>query len=207
MVNRDIDSNSTDLNEELSWDYEIPKRESALLTPKQREYLIGESDIEPKSAEERAIRNRMRERLHVSLLDLELLSVSLEERDIKSVFEKGEIFNHISPTFGLIFDGLARASKYNHPSSDFERPNDEVLDMYANFVEGGLESLYRSRGFSVEDVSVSIDLTLGPTADEIEKKQLNTLSTDELTLLLQRGEITREEFTDTIESDNWSPNS
>lgn len=169
-------------------------RGSALLTRKQREYLLGMSDIEPKSAEERAIRNRLRKRLYNTLLDLEVLNGELEGRDLEKVFEEPDLFNSIGHIFALFFDGVARASVHNHPSEGYERPSDSVLEMYAGFVESGITNLYVQRGFDVEDISVSIELELGTNVGDIKNKELNSLSLDERILLFQSGDISREEF-------------
>lgn len=52
-----------------------------LVSSKQRKYLIGESDIEPKSQRERQMRSEIRKRLRNALRDFEIVRNELPERD------------------------------------------------------------------------------------------------------------------------------
>jgi hypothetical protein len=63
-----------------------PDRDRGVLTPADRRYLLGEADIEPKSTIERQTRERIRNRLANSVLDLALLYAHLEDRDLRQVF-------------------------------------------------------------------------------------------------------------------------
>lgn len=64
-------------------------RPRGLLTPTDREYLLGGSDIEEKSQQERNRRAAIRERLYHGLLDFVLLNY-MENRDRASVFTAEE---------------------------------------------------------------------------------------------------------------------
>jgi hypothetical protein len=169
---------------------------SSLLTPKQRSYLRDESEIEPRSPEERSIRNRIRNRLLRGLYDLDLLSSNIQNRDLTKVFDSPDLLNSIKDVFSLVFDGLS-SSIYDE--QEHEEPSDEVLDMYADFVEGGIEQLYRRRGFDVKEVEVSIEIEFGESTEKLKQQSPADLSISELTLLLQNDEISREEFTEILE--------
>lgn len=63
-------------------------RERGILNERERQYLRGETDIEPKSADERAIRSSIRQHLRDSILDFVLVFEELEERDAAQLFEQ-----------------------------------------------------------------------------------------------------------------------
>lgn len=56
-------------------------RDSGLLSAKQREYLLGESEIEEKSAAERRMRQRIRDRIRNAILDFEIVGNELRNDD------------------------------------------------------------------------------------------------------------------------------
>ena len=57
------------------------KRDRGILTQSDREYLRGESDLEPKSHGERVARERIRKRIANSIIDLEVVGSHLQRRD------------------------------------------------------------------------------------------------------------------------------
>lgn len=63
-------------------------RDRGILNERERQYLRGEMDIEPKSANERAIRSSIRQHLRDSVLDFNLIFDELEERDASQLFER-----------------------------------------------------------------------------------------------------------------------
>lgn len=69
------------------YDSENPDRPRGIFSTADREYLLGESDIKPKTQAERNRRARIRERLTQSLLDFALVS-EIEMRDRRRVFER-----------------------------------------------------------------------------------------------------------------------
>jgi|APHM01.1.fsa_nt_gi hypothetical protein len=175
---------------------------SALLSSSQRAYLASgeDSGIDEKSARERTVRSRIRKRLRRSIFDLGLLHATAESRDIRKAFDNGEIFNSTTSAIALIFDGLARAAgSSSDMSSSGEESTAEHVDrksirMFEEYVEGGVEALYLQRGIELEDINVSIDIDLGREIDEIYAEELSQLDVDELTMLLQTGRITQEEY-------------
>lgn len=84
-------------------------RPAALLTQAQREYLRGEKDYRP--AAERGVRSRIRERARGALFDLQLLFESLDEEDLRKVFQppeggdSGDVATAIENTLGLLYLG------------------------------------------------------------------------------------------------------
>jgi hypothetical protein len=63
-----------------------PTRPRGILNERERRYLLGESDIEPRSQAQRDIRATIRSRLRHSIYDFALLFTRLEDRDIEQVF-------------------------------------------------------------------------------------------------------------------------
>jgi hypothetical protein len=185
-------------------------RGSAALTPAQREYLRGESDIENNSSRERAIRARLRERLRYSILDLALVQNSIEPDDLEGAFEDPEltednyqniihIFNQAASVFALMFDGLSRNSKYAHATTSDTEVDERMIEMFESYVSDGLEKMYNKRGLNVEGIDVAIEVDLGDSLTELAEHDLSTLSRDELDQLLYAGEITFDEYTNALE--------
>ncbi len=167
------------------------KTKSSLLTPKQRDYLLDRSDIEPKSAEERAIRNRIRERLKIAIFDMGIVGDNIEQRDLERAFNEPDLFNQLHKQLALILLGASLAGKYELPDNG---TTDDLVAMYEDLYEDGLKTLHEQRGLYVENASVSIDIELGPSTDQLKENDYAEMSIDHLTLLLQNGEVTREEF-------------
>mgnify|MGYP007008814423 CR=1 FL=1 len=172
---------------------------SALLTPGQRDYLLGNSDIDAGSANERATRARIRDRLTQGVGDLAILQANLESRDVEQAFDPID-FNDVEPALALILDGVSRVSKYQHGTSDGQDPDDEVKDMFAAFYAGALKSMYVKRGIEVENITVDVDIELGSNLGEISKDNLSEMPSKRLIQLLEAGEIDRYEFIEALES-------
>jgi len=67
----------------------VDDRDRGILTQGDREYLAGESDIEPKSQSERNARSRIRKRVRNGLLDFQYLANPelFDERDLTQVWQ------------------------------------------------------------------------------------------------------------------------
>lgn len=168
---------------------------SALLTENQRKYLTGESDIEAKSAQERAIRARIRNRLYQSVLDLGLLQQHLEHRDSAKAFEdpsgtliSATIHDNIDSALGLLLEGAIE-----NRGGDIESvgQTEEILE---DVLEEALTIVYLSRGQSVDQVRVSLDVDLGESLDEIAQEDLEQLRPEELRQLAITGRISFEKY-------------
>ena len=93
-----------------------PARPRGILNERERRYLLGQTDIQPKSQPERDIRATIRERLTHTIYDLSLLFTQLEDRDIEQVFnprseERDELRTAIEDTLGFFY----RATINFHP--------------------------------------------------------------------------------------------
>ncbi|MFC4359720.1 hypothetical protein ACFO0N_17380 [Halobium salinum] len=96
------------------------KRDRGLLSPADRSYLRGESDLASVQSE-RNTRGRIRDRVHDGLLDFELLTGALSDRDVELLFEK-----RLGGDDGTVaFDALVSAVAFlyrgvDHTDLDFE---------------------------------------------------------------------------------------
>lgn len=61
----------------------IPSRPRGILNERERDYLLGKADIEPRTQTERDIRATMRTRVRHAIYDFALLFDHLEDRDIQ----------------------------------------------------------------------------------------------------------------------------
>lgn len=186
-------------------------RPDAMLTQRERRYLAGESDIEPKSQEERGIRQAIRDRVRESILDFRILREQLEERDREKIFSK---------TVGV---GTNPEEFYERTSSSpAEIPPGEVgeidpgwvtgsaTDMiaflylqidnprtFSSKVEEAISRAARSAGYDAR-VDVDIDLEIGESIDEIherlEQEGVEGVNARELRLLRDAGKIERMEY-------------
>ena len=64
-------------------------RDRGVLTKRERRYLLGESDIEPKTQGERAVRQSIRNHLTHAILDFSILHYEMQSRDLSAIFESG----------------------------------------------------------------------------------------------------------------------
>lgn len=159
----------------------ITEQSSALLTNKQREYLLGVSDIEPKSAEDRAMRARIRNRVLAGVRDMRLLLYQLEDRDCgDAVWNK--------PTFeGVRSDAIGFLLRL-FPDEEL-REFDRKEDIFEIELASALRSYYRRNGIEVEDIDVSIDVEFGREAEEVKTEDLGDLSEREIFFLMDSGEL------------------
>lgn len=65
-------------------------RNRGFLTEADRKYLVGDSEIEPRSHSERQARARIRDRVYHAFLDMVLVENELESRDRDQIFERLE---------------------------------------------------------------------------------------------------------------------
>ena len=93
-------------------------RPRGVLSQRDREYLVGESDIEPKTQSERNVRGTIRERVKNALLDFTLLLHHLPPRDRKQIFD--------SPDRG-VRTGIADALGFLYHETEPTRHNFERL--------------------------------------------------------------------------------
>lgn len=139
-------------------------RTAALLTPKQRQELQRDHQME-------RYRYDVPRRLRDGIFDMALLAHHLEDESVENAFtdeffwddditpeEMKHVFNHISDTLALIFDGTARASKYDDAQGIEDEPQPDVLEMYGDFIETAIKTNYSNRGVDIENVEVNISI-------------------------------------------------
>jgi hypothetical protein len=188
--------------------------EPAVLTKKQRDYLLGASNIEEKSPRERAVRARIRERVNRSLYDLALLHGTIEGRDIERAFDPVEVMNEIEydPDTGeatpiteishqsvyslaTMFDGFSRAVVDDDRVPFVEDMDDEILfDTLEQWIELAITIMYQKQGEGVAEIDTSIDIRFEPTIEELTKRLPDEITIPQYERLLQAGEITQDEF-------------
>jgi len=171
---------------------------ASILTNKQREYLLGQSDIEERTRSERAIRRRIRDRVAVAFADLWILSRHLEERDrvmvIETLQEEDELYlaNSAMRGIGLIFELLLNPEAgygTDHPSAE------RRLEMMVN---SGVRQAFAQHGMSVENVDVDITVDRGATFGEFEDHDLEDVPRPVLEQMLLADEITSDEFVNAL---------
>jgi hypothetical protein len=193
--------------------FDIPD-EPAVLTKKQREYLLGASDIEERSPRERALRARIRERINRSLYDLALLHGTIEGRDIERAFDPVEVMNEIkydpdtgentpiteiSPeslhSLAAMFGGFSRAVVADDRVPFVGDMDDEILiDALEQWVELAITMMYQKQGMGVSEIDTSIDIRFEPPIEELTKRLPDEITIPQYERLLQAGEITQDEF-------------
>lgn len=75
-------------------DPDDPERPRGILSKRERRYLLGEAEIEPKSASERSIRQSIRKHLTHTILDFSVVYREMQTRDITTVFESSDESNN-----------------------------------------------------------------------------------------------------------------
>lgn len=85
-------------------------RTRGILNRREREYLLGQSDIEPRSPDERAIRATIRQHVRHAFLDFYILLEELEDRDLEHIFNEasdgsGAFYGGVIHALGLIYRG------------------------------------------------------------------------------------------------------
>ena len=129
----------------------------SLLTPAQREYLRQDDGggIRPKSADERAIRARIRKRLKAGFYDFALLSRQLEPHDRKTVLKdvdsEGDptYLNFVKDILRFLFVGLLDSETV---TQEFNMPH----DLFDHIISEAVESSFPEQGINVEGVGVQL---------------------------------------------------
>ena len=180
---------------------------SALLTPRQRDYLQDseETDIKPGSPKERTIRNRIRERFTRTMCDMYIISNSLEERDLKQVFEKSYVWGSIDHALNVLFAGVAKTGRAPEPYSNKTRAEPPVdwgdeLDVFEDRLTIAINRYYENQGRLLNSIDISINIEEEATAEEIAKRikqedvTLDSMSRRELDVLHAADYIDTDEY-------------
>jgi hypothetical protein len=179
---------------------------ASILTRKQREFLLGQSNIERASRDERAIRSRIRDRTVLSVFDLRTLLCELEQRDREKV---GEI---LQGTEGSEAEKTANIT--NRCSNAMGFFVSLLLDLRSlstvDSIDLILESVFHSavreafirNGESVEQIEIDISIEQGRRFEELEETDLIDLPRETLGQMLNTGRISPEEYSRAILAKN-----
>lgn len=168
---------------------------AAVLTTTQRQYFLGEREIE--GSGERALRRRIRKRIRAALWDLLLLSRTYPTKELEKVQTDDE--GNIGPQHAL-----AGFLYLLQPEDDVIIEDiDEEVDPSPRDRRAAWTEINTSRGIkrAIEyredvdaDVDVSIELERKESLDELAEGDLSQLSRDQLDTLLVADKITHEEY-------------
>lgn len=166
-------------------------RPRGILNKRERRYLRGESDIEPKSSEERAIRQAIRKHLQHALLDFQLIRRFLDERDRDQLVPDSSLRDGDTLQESALRGGLTSMLAFAFQLEDHEAE-------FAESLEYGIKWAVQESGWQAE-VDVDIDLRRTERLDDIHERVHeeggSALSTsDDLVALALTGRIGREEF-------------
>lgn len=159
------------------------ERDRGILSPADRAFLRGESDLSSVQSERNA-RGRVRDRVYDGLLDFELLVERLSERDRRLVFEKR--FGSMAGTEA--FDALVAALAFVYRGvDDTDLDFEDVLREAVNVAE------------AADDRAATVDLDLtyhSLTVPELRRKldRGESLSLTELAFLQSSEEVSLREL-------------
>lgn len=202
MLHRDM------VSEEEDFQYHpyFKDRPRGILTPHEREYLSGESEIEEGSQQERSIRQSIRNHVIHSILDFSIIRANLEDRDREMVFTPS-VDGNIEPIEFYKNSNLTPA----------DRPPEELAKVPVNYVNAAAidiisflfqqfdnpnsfarkteEAIERSAYTAGHDIraDVEIDVEVGEPIEEIydrlEQDGIVAMELRELRLLRDSGKL------------------
>lgn len=159
---------------------------AAILTPAQREYLLGKR--ETTDSGERAIKSRIRKRLRTALVDINTLVRNLDPEDRKTALKDiTDIQDYVIAAIGFFY--LVLDDVDDSPSTD---------SAFAILAEKGIEAALVRDGVSVNDVEITVEVDRGGSLEDIPTDDLPRRDRQELQQLLVNGTITQDEFADAI---------
>ncbi|MFC6823483.1 hypothetical protein [Halopelagius fulvigenes] len=175
-------------------------RPRGILTPHRRDYLRGETDIEPQSNTERAIRSDIRENLKNSLLDFPILLYHLREDDMRQVIRDDDVVENRWPIRHTIphLLGFAYWATLQNPGGE----GMEDVRLLETMLEEGVRMAVGQVGAPGEytkNVEVDITVELADERAEYTGDNLFELPRDALLPLLLEGEITELEYANAIQ--------
>lgn len=183
--------------------------QGALLTPSQRAYLTGDSEVEPESNNARAVESRIRTRLRWGMYDFILLLGHLSPEERAKVFaEKGGNENEegllgTNPIRNTIIDALGF---FYLATSDLDgfwaqrdrwremNKHDAAAEKFAAFIQAGITRAFTIEGENVENVDVNINIEPGESLSDLADGSLDELPENTLHQMLDAEEITPREY-------------
>lgn len=129
-------------------------RKRGILTKKDREYLLGELEID--GQDERNLRYRMRQRVIAGLLDICLLGESYPDEELEDVLESDEITEYVVKHQPLhLYYRIARIL--------FDNTDAELTDAFEKVIKGEHRDHYLSEGdFHAKGAIVELELSTEP---------------------------------------------
>jgi len=184
------DESPDDMNEDHPGN---PERGRGVLTRNDRDWIVNRpEDLNESTKRQKA--QRIRDRLHQSILDFPILLRHLDYADLKQAFE-----DRTDPEPGAqmhfsnaLFDVIAVLYL-----GRLERNEETAVGRgegwyFEEMASGGIKRALIESGSSVENVEVSVNIERGPRFEEVE--DLSDQTQDMLFQLHQAGEITGDEF-------------
>lgn len=173
---------------------------SALLTDKQRDFLLGNRD-DISQTNRRATRRRIRRRLKAGVLDCQLIANEFAVDDIRTALDEpavadGEVLQPVGSAVSSLVTLL-----YLHTNGSEAEPNEQTISVQLTEAkaEAGIRRALRRLGYSAENIDVDIavetprDITALADGEELSELPQDTLQT-----LLNAGEISNEEFAEAV---------
>lgn len=172
----------------------MPPQVGAILTPSQREYLRGKSDIEEESDRERMTRSRIRSRIRAGVQDFALVLERLDLEDIKKAFEtpaqdEVEVEYGLESMIALVYLFYMDIDKPGWVASE---------DLFEKRIESAIVLALNQVGESANNVDVGIEVARGDPLDDLLGKGIQELSLTELDQLHRAKKIDREAYVDEI---------
>jgi len=165
---------------------------ASILTPSQRQFLLGESDAADSAR--RAMRGRIRARVRAAVLDSRIILQHIDPEELSSAFDPLGLLRKTD----VIADGIGflYLSAVSMGMESVEGRGDRVA--FAKSVEDGIRGALNRHDVSVKDVSVRIEIELGDPLDELAEGDLSEYSVPILQQLLITDKITPETFGEVI---------
>jgi hypothetical protein len=184
-----------------------------MLTDKQRKFLIEGAegiDAEPKSQKVRNYRRNIRERTKTALEDIELLAQQLELRDIEQIlFDSKADFEYTKA------EKAQDVADWSNEGVDSHKSHLNCMPAVIEFFylgtmstrkpffqwlsRDGIRRAYQRQNQVVNSADVSLDLELGPKAENIDTDDLTDLSQKELNTVINSGEVSLKQLVEARE--------
>lgn len=160
-------------------------RTGGFLTSTDREYLLNETDIEPKTQKERDTRRRIRNRISDAILDFYIVDLFLDRRDLDEIFTLRQTGEDIDP---ILREGIHAIVSFLY----YAAVEDEQT--FENWIEAGLRhTAHREAGIrgDFKEPTVKLDITppeianIENISEKIEQSRLSELNSAEIEYLLE----------------------
>ena len=175
-----------------------PERSRGVLTRNDRDWIINRPEDLNESTE-RQKRQRIRDRLHQTILDFPIILDYMDYEDVKRAFQSRDeielgsvlhISNGIGSTIAVLYLALIDEAPDQNTPEGWQ---------FARLIESGIEDAIVRTGVSVEDVSVTIDIERGERLKDI-TGNLADQPRDTLLQMFRGGVITENELADALKA-------